>query len=316
MILIAGGAGFMGSALARTFQARGAGVRCVGTQRRPRNDIGAAEYVSADLRQVLPESKIFDGVTAIVHLASTTIPATSMEDMAFDARSNIELTLSLLEAARHRGISTFVFASSGGTVYGSPARLPARETDPTDPLTSYGIVKLGLEKYIGLYTRLHGLRGIVLRISNPYGIGQLSGTPIGVLAHLLLNLHDRTPFSVWGDGSVVRDYFHVDDLMRAFRAALAEPQIPAGVYNVGSGQGVSLRELVALAQEVTGQAAIVRYKPARSIDVPRIWLDTGKFRAATGWQPTISLEQGIRDLWQNLIGADGRRETAKKVQVP
>jgi UDP-glucose 4-epimerase len=316
MILIAGGAGFMGSALARTLQAQGTGVRCVGSQRHPRNDIGAAEYVSTDLRQVLPESSIFDGVTAIVHLASTTIPATSMEDMAFDARSNIEIALSLLEAARRRGISTFVFASSGGTVYGAPVRVPARETDPADPLTSYGIVKLAIEKYVGLYSRLYGLRGIVLRISNPYGVGQLSGTPIGVLAHLLQRIHDHEPFVIWGDGSVVRDYFHVDDLMRAFLAALAEPQIPAGVYNVGSGQGISLQQLVALAQEVTGQAAIVRYRPARAIDVPRIWLDTEKFRAATGWQPTISLEQGIRDLWQNLIGADGRRETAKKVQVP
>jgi len=307
MILVTGGTGFLGSALLRTLDAQQSAVRCVGFQSRRHAGRGTQEYVATDLRQVDPDSAIFDSVDTIVHLASTTIPETSMADMPFDARSNLDMALRLLEAARVRGIKHFLFASSAGTVYGDPVRLPTRETDPTDPWSSYGVVKLMIEKYIGLYARLHGIRGISLRISNPYGSGQFLGAPIGVLARLLQHAHDGTDFRVWGDGSIVRDYFHVDDLMRAMLLALAEPAIPSGVYNVAAGRGTSINELIALVREVTGRALTVHYEPARRIDVPKIWLDATKFRAATGWRPTIELEDGVRDLWRNLLATRGGR---------
>jgi UDP-glucose 4-epimerase len=223
-----------------------------------------------------------------------------MDDMAFDAHSNIEMVLRLLEAARIRGIKNFLFASSGGTVYGDPVHLPARESDPTDPRSSYGIIKLAIEKYINLYSRLYAMRGVVLRISNPYGSGQLSGTAIGVIARLLRHVHDGTNFSLWGDGGITRDYFHVDDLIRAFLLALDKGDMAAGVYNVGGGHGTSIDELVALVERVTGRSVAIDYRPPRSVDVPMIWLDTDKFRSATGWHPIIGLEEGIRRLWHEL----------------
>jgi UDP-glucose 4-epimerase len=227
-----------------------------------------------------------------------------MQNMAHDACSNLDITLKLLEAARIRGIKDFIFASSGGTVYGDPVRLPVREDDPTEPRSSYGIVKLTAEKYINLYSRLYGMRGVALRISNPYGRGQLSGVPVGLIAQLLLHVRKETPFPVWGDGSVVRDYFHIDDLTRAFMAVLTDSSVPGGVYNIASGHGVSIKDIVALVQKVTGQPVKIDYQAARSIDVPAIWLDIQKFRTATGWQPTIELEEGIRSLWQSLTAKD------------
>lgn len=300
MKLITGATGFLGSALLQALQAQKIAARCIGLPTEQPANIAGAELVSTDLRTVNPDNKLFDSVDAIVHLAWTTIPATSMRNMAYDACSNLDITLKLLEAARIRGIKDFIFASSGGTVYGDPVRLPVREDDSTEPRSSYGIVKLTAEKYINLYSRLYGMRGVTLRISNPYGRGQLSGVPVGLIAQLLLHVRDGTPFPVWGDGSVVRDYFHIDDLARAFMAVLSNPSIASGVYNVASGHGVSIKDIVALVQKVTGQTVSIDYQAARSIDVPAIWLDIQKFRTATGWQPKIGLEEGIRSLWQSL----------------
>ena len=300
MKLVTGATGFLGSALASAFEARSISTRCVSRQRHAGAELAHAEYASLDLRSVEPENRIFDSVDTIVHLASTTIPSTSMDDMIFDARSNLEMALRLLEAARIRGIRSFIFASSGGTVYGDPVRLPVRETDPTDPRSAYGISKLATEKYIGLYSRLYGLRGISLRISNPYGPGQLAGTPIGLVAKLLRDVRAGKPVTIWGDGSIVRDFFHVDDLMRAVLLAVTGDLAP-GVYNVGAGYGTSINEIVALAERITGKPVALEYQPARNIDVPKIWLDTGKFRAATGWRPEIGLEQGIEELWKEAL---------------
>lgn len=300
MKLVTGATGFLGSALVSALGAQSIPVRCVSQQRHAAAEAPRAEYVSLDLRSVEPQSRIFDSVDTIVHLASTTIPSTSMDDMIFDARSNLEMALRLLEAARIRGINSFIFASSGGTVYGDPVRLPVRESDPTDPRSAYGIIKLAVEKYIGLYSRLYGLRGISLRISNPYGAGQLAGTPIGLIAKLLRDVRAGRPVIIWGDGSIVRDFFHIDDLMRAVLIAVTG-DLAAGVYNVGAGYGTSIKEIVALVERATGKPVTVEYQPARDIDVPKIWLDTEKFRGATGWRPEIGLEQGIERLWKEAL---------------
>jgi UDP-glucose 4-epimerase len=300
MILITGGGGFLGSALAQAFSSENRSVRCVGRRPRPMMDIGNAEYVATDLEHIGAGSPLFQGVGAVIHLASTTIPATSMVDMEYDATTNIRMALRVLDGARQHGVETFVFVSSGGTVYGVPERLPAQESDATHPISSYGVVKLAIEKYVALYARLYGLRGVTLRVANPYGSGQFAGAPIGVIARLLQKIYDDLPFSVWGDGSAARDFLHVDDFVSAVRIVLAQATMMSGTYNVGSGEGHSLNEVIALSSEVTGKAAEVRYEHARPIDVPAIYLCTQKIRSATGWKPTIPLRQGIERLWREL----------------
>ena len=301
MILVTGGTGFVGSTLARSLAGANTPVRVVSLHEAATPHIAGVEYVTADLCGVETDNPLFESVDTIVHLASTTIPSTSMADPVFDAHSNIDMALRLLEAARQRRIRNFVFASSGGTVYGDPISLPVRETDATEPRSPYGIVKLAVEKYVGLYSRIHGLRGINLRISNPYGYGQFFGAPIGVIARLLHHAYENTTFAVWGDGSVVRDYFHIDDLLRAFHVTIADRNVAAGVYNVSAGQGTSLNQLIALVERITSRRIKVRYESARDVDVQAIWLDTGKFTRATGWKPSIALEQGVSMLWQELL---------------
>jgi UDP-glucose 4-epimerase len=307
MILITGSNGFLGSALARTLVSAGRQVRCVGRRPRPA-DLEGADYVQCDLELVQPDSSLFQSVTTIVHLAWTTVPATSLANIEQDATSNIGMTLRLLAAARVQGISSFIFGSSGGAVYGRPARLPARETDPTEPLSPYGVAKLAAEKYVALHAHLYGIRGVSLRIANPYGAGQLRGTPIGVIARLLQDIDQDLPFTIWGDGRTVRDFLHIDDLLKAFQHAITDRSLESGVYNVGSGHGASLTEVIAMAADITGKAPIVRYEGERAIDVPQIYVDSDRFSSATGWQPTIRLRSGMSRLWKELQEGSSRED--------
>jgi len=244
-------------------------------------------------------SSQFDGADAIVHLACTTHPATSMESMVFDAESNIISSLKLFDSAVEAGVSRIVFASSGGTVYGSAKHLPAVEHDPTTPICAYGVSKLTIENYLSLYSQS---KGVSLRIGNPYGPYQLRGTAVGVIANFLNAAYAGKDVNVWGDGSVIRDYLYVSDVAEAFVQAITSENIAPGSYNVGSGIGHSIVDLVDTIATVTGRELTVDYRANRSFDVPKIVLDNRKLHDATGWKVSTTLEAGITLMWQQLLG--------------
>ena len=273
-----------------------------GRRSSPREEIGDADYVCTDLTTVEPDDAVFEGVGMIAHLASTTVPATSMTDMIYDSTSNIAMSLRLLEAAAKRGIRRFVFASSGGTVYGHPSRLPAKENDPTYPISSYGVVKLAIENYVRMEANRHGFLGVNMRVANPYGPGQFRGTEVGVIVRFLKQIAEGQPIHILGDGSIRRDFLHVDDAVDAIRLALDPNNNLHGTYNVGSGSSHSINEVVTTVEEITGLSAEVNYEPSRGIDVPSICLSTEKLTECTGWTTSIPLKIGIGELWDELLG--------------
>jgi len=293
-VLVVGGGGFIGSNVARKFSSAGFDVRVAGRSLQPLHPIGDSKYFQIDLLGARPDLGIFDDVQIIIHSATTTIPSTSMRDMAYDHNSNCSIALRLLEIAAARNIETFLFISSGGTVYGIPKRLPVREDHPTDPISSYGITKLSIEKYVHLYGLDSIARAVSLRVANPYGQEQLMGTPVGALANFTLRALMDEKIHIWGNGSIVRDYIDVSDLANAVLAAVA---IPSGAYNIGSGQGHSLNDLIEIVAKFKGRALDVTYESSRSIDVPNIVLDTSKFAAAANWSAEISLIEGAKKLW-------------------
>jgi UDP-glucose 4-epimerase len=190
-----------------------------------------------------------------------------------------------------------VFASSGGTVYGVPETVPISEDHPTNPISSYGIVKLAVEKYLGLFHHLYGLDYTVLRISNPYGPYQDPKGQQGAISVFLHRIYEGRPISTWGDGAVVRDYLYVSDLMDAL-VRVTEVESRERVLNIGSGRGTSLNELVQLMAEVVGEQPAVEYLPARALDVPVSVLDIGRARAELGWSPKTELVEGIARTWE------------------
>jgi len=301
--LVLGGGGFIGTAVAQELLAQGWQVRIFerpGTKPSPRiAGADGLEWASGDFQDATDVAAALEGVDAVVHLIATMLPKASNEQPAYDVDSNVVPTVRLLGQMTERGIRRIVFASSGGTVYGVPRAIPITEQHPTQPEVSYGITKLAIEKYLYLFSRLHGLRPTTLRIANPYGGGQRIGTAQGAVAAFLHRALQGEPVEIWGDGSVTRDYLHVDDVGRAFACALRY-EGPHQVFNIGAGQGLSLNELVAAIEKQLGAPVARRYLPGRSFDVPVSVLDNTLARTELQWAPTITIVDGLRRTIEGL----------------
>jgi UDP-glucose 4-epimerase len=295
--LVLGGNGFIGAHLVDGLLEEGWPVRIYDrSPNRFRATPGGAEYVEGELGNHGLIREAVEGMEAVYHFVSTTIPKTSNDDPIYDVRSNLVDTLQLLEACVEAGVRKVVFASSGGTVYGRPQKVPVAEGHPTNPITSYGIVKLAVEKYLGLFEHLHGLDYAALRISNPYGPYQDPEGQQGAVPVFLNRLRTGRPVTIWGDGSVVRDYLYVSDLVEALKLA-AETETQEKTINVGSGRGTGLNELVAIIAEVTGERPAVEYVQGRTLDVPANILDVARAREELGWSATTDLAEGVERTW-------------------
>jgi UDP-glucose 4-epimerase len=238
---------------------------------------------------------IFDAiknVDYVFHLISTTIPASSNKNPVFDIESNIVSTLNLLEACQKNNVSKVIYYSSGGTIYGIPNYFPINELHPTNPISSYGIHKLAVEKYMQLFNYLYDIKAIILRISNPYGVGQSLFKGQGLIATCLHKVIKNEEIEIWGDGSVVRDYIYVDDVMSANLRAL-DLSIRFGIYNIGSGEGRSVNEVIKTIENTIGTKARVKYQELRRVDVPINILNIQHAKHSLGWEPEISFEDGI-----------------------
>lgn len=299
--LVLGGAGFMGSHLVELLVREGLPVRVFDLPGAVAKRLAAVrkqiEVVEGDFQQAREAAAAMEGCEAVFHLIGTTVPSTSNRDPAYDAETNLLGTLRLLDACVRARVKQVIFSSSGGTVYGEARSLPIPESHPTEPRSAYGISKLAIEKYLALYHRLHGLEFTALRIANAYGPRLPVAGEQGAVGAFLKRLKRGEPLTLWGDGSVVRDYVYVEDVARAFRAALGRGAAPR-VFNIGTGRGTSLRELVALVERVTGRQAALEWQAGRAVDAPENVLDSSLARQHLGWTPRVSLEDGLALTWK------------------
>ncbi len=298
--LVLGGAGFIGSHIVDLLISRGHFVRVfdlphISTENLHRS-IQHIEITAGDFNNISDISNALEGMDVVVHLAGSTLPGPSNKNPVYDVETTVIGTLNLLEKAVEKGIKKVVFASSGGTVYGIPKTLPIPETHQTAPLCSYGITKLTVEKYLDLFHHLQGLAYTVLRIANPYGERQRIKNVQGAIAVFLGKVLTGEKITIWGDGSVSRDYFHISDLAAAFLKVI-EQNAPERVYNIGSGRATTLKEILSVIKRVTGRDFSVEYTPARKLDVPANCLHIGLAKQDLDWTPEISLEDGIARTW-------------------
>ena len=293
--LVLGGAGFIGSHLADALAQGGHRVRAF--DRMPAMLRGDCEILTGDFLNAGDLAKALKGSEVVFHLISTTLPQGSNENPLRDAETNVVGTLRLLESCRREGVRKIVFVSSGGTVYGIPRGVPIAESHPTDPTCAYGIHKLAIEKYLHLEHLLHGLDYCVLRPANLYGERQRADLAFGAVAVFLDRAVRGEPIRIWGDGSTVRDYVYVGDAVAAFIAAMAHSGNEK-IFNIGSGKGTSLNELVALIEAALGRKIAVEYAPARGFDVPANVLDSSLARRVLGWSAATSLAAGIRKTYE------------------
>jgi len=247
--------------------------------------------IAGDFQREANWGEILKGVRVCYHLISTSVPKSSNDDPIGDVTGNLVGTLHLLEAVRRHNVR-IVFTSSGGTVYGALRGEVVGEDHPTEPLCSYGITKLAIEKYLQLYRELYGVSSVVLRIANPYGPGQRPDSIQGVIAVFSGRILRDHAVDMWGDGSVVRDYVFVKDVAAAMRAAAAYGGRRT-VFNIGSGQGYSVREILTALESLTGKKADVIVHPPRGFDIPKSVLDISRAGAELGWSPRVGLHEGL-----------------------
>lgn len=227
------------------------------------------------------------------HLISTTLPRSSNDDPIYDVTSNVCGTINLLETALISGCRKVVFVSSGGTVYGAPRSLPITELHPLEPNNSYGIGKLAIEKYLQLFFNLHGLEYGVVRLSNPYGEGQQPNRMQGAVSVFLHRALAQKTIEIWGDGSIVRDYVYISDavdgLIKVANYAGAER-----IFNIGSGLGLSLLDIVSEIEKLLMRKINVHYTKGNQFDVPVNVLCIDRAKSLLGFEARMPFNLGLQ----------------------
>jgi UDP-glucose 4-epimerase len=287
--LVTGGTGFLGRALVARLKSEGHMARLA---------CGPGPLVACNLDAPVEAWRAaVEGCSGVFHLAWATVPSTANADPLADLQTNVAGTLRLLEALRPLPKIPIMFVSSGGTVYGEAETLPLSEHHPLRPKTAYGVSKTASEHYALLYRRLWGLDTRIVRLSNPFGPGQDIRGRLGAASIFAARALAGERIEIWGDGSAIRDYIYVDDAISGLLATMSAPRDRFGevdpVVNIGSGRGVSLRELISLLAHLLGKPIEVLYKPARDFDVSANVLDITRAGRLVGWSPKISLEEGL-----------------------
>lgn len=237
-------------------------------------------------------ARAFEGCDSCIHLITTTFPRTANADVVYDVESNLVGTLRLLELARFGSCKKIVYISSGGTVYGSPSSVPIREDASLAPISAYGLTKATIENYLGLYRNAFGVESVVLRVANPYGPYQRSDGSQGLISSFLRATIEGRSVQLYGDGSQQRDYVYISDVARAVRMALTA-RTELNTFNIGSGVGRSVSEIVAMIEMVTGRALDIQRMPANPVDVQLNYLDNRLAREELQWTPLVDIEEGI-----------------------
>ena len=292
-ILILGGAGFLGKNLCGFLLEKGYDVTVY--NRNSHNiDIVKSLFPTAQIHvsEFQNESnweKILDNIDIVFHLISDSNPAN--KNVSSEFSHNVIPTISLLEKIKDTNIK-IVFFSSGGTVYGIPKSLPIYESHPTDPISPYGIQKLCIEKIIEYYGRTYGVDYRILRISNPYGAYQNPNSNQGVVAVFMAKMLQNQKIQIWGNGSIIRDYLYVSDLLDACKKII-EYEGCRRIFNISSGVGISLNEIVDMIQHRLNCIADVEYISGRVHDVSANILGNSLAENELNWRPKVDIVTGI-----------------------
>ncbi len=294
-VLVTGGAGFIGSHLVDRLIQEGNQVVVIdnlSTGKRKQVNKKAVLY-KMDIRSKRVE-RVFrkERPVGVIHLAAQMNVRHSTENPGFDADVNILGMLNILEHAVHNGVRKVSFASSGGAVYGEQEVYPAAESHRTEPLSPYGISKLAGEKYLAYYANTMGLRMVALRFANVYGPRQDSEGEAGVIAIFTkLMLEGGQPI-INGTGKQTRDFVYVDDVVESIMATIGEDV--QGIFNVGTGLESTVNECYGIIKSLTGSTCKDLYGAAKKGEQLRSVLNATKLRERFGWDPQVSLEEGLK----------------------
>lgn len=294
-ILVTGGAGFIGSHIVDAYVDAGYQVVIIDdlSTGHARHVNPRARFLKMDVRDPkLQDLFAAEGFDIVNHQAARCDVRASMEDPEGYADVNIRGGIHLLECSRRYGVRKFIFASTGGCVYGEPQYLPADEQHPIVPRDPYGASKAGFELYLPLYSLNYGLRYTILRYPNVYGPRQDPFGEAGVVSIFIGQMLRGVQAVINGDGEQIRDFVYVADVVEANLLALEKGDDQ--IYNLGWGRGISINEIFRRLQTITGYSLAEVHGPPKRGEVRRSCLDAAKAQQELGWRPTVPIEEGLR----------------------
>jgi UDP-glucose 4-epimerase len=294
-ILVTGGAGFIASHIVDAYLEAGHRVTVIDdlSTGRERNLNPRASFHRMDIRDAAAVAALFERSQFDVmnHHAAQMDVRKSVADPVFDASVNLQGVLTLLQQCVRTGVRKVIFASTGGAIYGEQDHFPADETHPTRPISPYGVAKLSTEQYLFYYRAVFGLEYVALRYANVYGPRQNPEGEAGVVAIFCRKLLAGQVPTINGEGKQTRDYVFVGDVVRANLLALGIEG--SNTFNIGTGKETDVNELFRMLRDLTGQTCEERHGEAKKGEQLRSVLTAGKMHAATGWQPSVPLREGL-----------------------
>ena len=301
--LILGGAGFIGSNLARRLVAQGEEVRIF---TRPSFSVSniegildKIEVVYRDFMDDVALRNAIQNVDTVYHLISTTFPSMTVESSFYDVLSNLLPTIRLVEICLANGVKKIIYASSGGTIYGDPQTIPITEDHPLVPKSAYGQSKLTIENHLNFYARSTSLDVNILRVANPYGPGQKLLGVQGLVAVAMGCAYYGRTLKLYGEGKAVRDYIYIDDVIDAMLLAATHPG--SSVVNISAATGHSVMEIVQAVEEISGRTIVKEFIPDRPGDVQVNILDNQKACQLYGWTPKTAFKDGLVKTWEHIM---------------
>jgi UDP-glucose 4-epimerase len=303
--LVLGADGFIGSHVVEALTEAGHQVRAFDRLRSPApfnlpTDNPNIQLCPGDFLNRHDLDLALEDMQYVFHFVSTTNPATSAKDPLVDVDVNIRMSVVLMQLCAEHNVKRLIFPSTGGAIYGQDLPRPLRETDLTEPVSPYGIGKLAIEGYLRYFRQSHGLDSLVLRLSNAYGERQNVVGSQGAIPIFLNLIEQGLPIKVFGDGTMVRDYVYISDLAQMVVEVFDRPH-QYDTYNLGSGEGVAVNELIDSLKQVTRRDVKVEHLPARPTDVEHVVLDTDRYAKEFGKPKLTSLAQGLEETWHYVM---------------
>lgn len=302
--LVLGAGGAIGLGLSKHLSSNGWKVRAFSLEW----DRDAAMTMSANPEIEQVEGSIFEkeileqaleGITHVFNFVSLSVPGTSPAFAEIEVKQTLPALDTVLSAMVRSGVRNLVYPSSGGTIYGDTGGIPAHEGFPLQAISSYGAGKILAEELIRFYGRVHGLRYRIMRISNVYGYPVSRRVSQGVIDIFMNRLRNGQELEIWGAGDIIRDYLFIEDLFDAMSALLNLPDAQNLTVNVGSGQGVTINEIIQTLGEVIGREPVVQSRQSHYAGIPYNVLDCSLLESLTGWKPRYTLKSGIEKIWNN-----------------
>lgn len=297
-ILVLGAAGFIGTNLAiKLAENKNDEIMLVDKSRNYFLNIEKFNFTNVIIKEssidLSMDFTILKGQDVVYHLVSTNVPTTSNQHISQDIQANVLFSSNLFEACVRYGVKKVVFISSGGTVYGKEAACPLSENTPTNPISSYGVQKITIEKLLYLYNYMYGLDYRIIRLANPYGPYQRPNGVLGAVTTFTYKALTGGEIQVYGDGSVVRDFIYIDDAIRAI-INIVNGESKHHTFNLGCGYGTSIKKVLDTIEEALGIKMNITYKEGRAVDVPVNYLDISRYEKDYGSLNPISLKEGIK----------------------